>query len=296
MKKTFAVIAILAALAGALNAVPGDKGAAFLTMPQGARPIAMGEAFTAFSGDIYSAHWNPAGLADLGGWAATSSFTPTYLDMYYGYLAGAKAWRKYSLGLALGYFDYGSLDGLDEHARNPNVFTASDLSLSLSFAHRLQRQKLQLGAAARYLGQKIENESAGAMMLDLGAIKKYNRITLGVAARNLGPGTKFVQEASGLPMTFSLGATYYFHDLPLTPALVIEAPLDDAPSVGAGAEYILGGHLALRAGFKTERDAGFISWLRAGFGIRYQGLCVDYAVIPSRDIGFTHTVSLGYEK
>ncbi len=296
MKMIIALMAAAAALASPALSDPGDRAATFLTLPQGARPVAMGEAFTAVSGDIYSVHWNPAGLADLSGWAATASFTPTYLDMYYGYLAGAKSWRKASLGLALSYFDYGDLDGLDEHARNPVSFTASDMALSLGFAYRLQKQKLQLGASARYLSQKIEDESAGAPMLDLGAVKKFSRVTLGAAARNLGPGPKFIQEASGLPVTFSLGATYYFHNLPLTPALAIEAPLDDAPALAAGAEYWFARHLALRIGLRTDRDDGFMSWLRAGFGINYQGIRLDYAVIPSSALGYTHTLSLGYSR
>ncbi|HBE72601.1 MAG TPA: hypothetical protein DDW31_00590 [candidate division Zixibacteria bacterium] len=295
MRKTFALLAATALTHSAFS-VPGDKAAVFLSLPQGARPVAMGEAYTAISGDIYSAHWNPAGMADLGGWVATASFTPTYLDMYYGYLAGAKAWRRTALGLAVSHFNYGELEGLDEHARNPNIFTASDLAVSLGFAYRLQRQKLQLGASARYLSQRIENESAGTVMLDLGAVKKFRQLTLGAAARNLGPGLKFVNETSGLPITFGLGATYYFPNLPLTPALAVEVPMDDALALALGAEYSFARYLSLRAGIKTDRDAGFVSWLRAGFGIRYQALCVDYAVIPSRDIGYTHTVSLGYKK
>jgi hypothetical protein len=200
------------------------------------------------------------------------------------------------LGLAVSHFNYGELEGLDEHARNPNIFTASDLAVSLGFAYRLQRQKLQLGASARYLSQRIENESAGTVMLDLGAVMKFRQLTLGAAARNLGPGLKFVNETSGLPITFGLGATYYFPNLPLTPALAVEVPMDDALALALGAEYSFARYLSLRAGIKTDRDAGFVSWLRAGFGIRYQALCVDYAVIPSRDIGYTHTVSLGYKK
>lgn len=294
MKKIITLMAAAAILASAALTDPGDRAAVFLTLPQGARPVAMGEAFTAVSGDIYSVHWNPAGLADLGGWAATASFAPTYLDMYYGYLAGAKSWRKASLGLALSYFDYGGLDGLDEHARNPASFTASDLAVSLGLAYRLPRQKLQLGISSRYLSQRIEEESAGTVMFDLGAVKKLHRLSLGASARNLGPGPKFVEQASGLPVTFALGATYYFYNLPLVPALSVEIPLDDSPAAAAGIEYSFAKHLSLRAGLKTERDDGFLSWLRAGFGVNYQGIRLDYAVIPSANMGYTHTISLGY--
>ncbi|MGM0567619.1 MAG: hypothetical protein ACQESB_00210 [Elusimicrobiota bacterium] len=42
-----------------------SSAAAFLEMGAGARPLAMGSAFTAVSGDPFSVYWNPAGIARL---------------------------------------------------------------------------------------------------------------------------------------------------------------------------------------------------------------------------------------
>ncbi|MCU0606218.1 MAG: hypothetical protein MUF78_02045 [Candidatus Edwardsbacteria bacterium] len=106
MMKRVSLLLVLAATAAAASAMgPGDKAGVFLTLPQGARPTAMGEAFCAVTGDIYSCHWNPAGLADVGTLTVTASMAPTYLDMYYGYVAGAMAFGRNAVSLALSNFD-----------------------------------------------------------------------------------------------------------------------------------------------------------------------------------------------
>ena len=43
----------------------GTEGAAFLDIPVGAGPAAMGSAYTALANDAYAATWNPAGLGTL---------------------------------------------------------------------------------------------------------------------------------------------------------------------------------------------------------------------------------------
>ncbi|MCU0606219.1 MAG: hypothetical protein MUF78_02050 [Candidatus Edwardsbacteria bacterium] len=134
------------------------------------------------------------------------------------------------------------------------------------------------------------------MMLDLGAVKRFNRLTVGAALRNLGPGMTFHDESAGLPVTASLGATYYLPTLPLVPAAAVELPLDDLPVVSLGAEYTAWSLLALRAGLRTDRDAGWPSWLRFGLGVATRGVAVDYAVIPGQEIGATHMISLSYRR
>ncbi|MDQ7797458.1 MAG: PorV/PorQ family protein [Candidatus Edwardsbacteria bacterium] len=296
MKKIL-IILLLTALNSSLKALtPGDRSGVFMTLPQGARPTAMGEAFCAVTGDIYSSYWNPAGLADLGRMTFSASMAPTYLDMYYGYLAGAMTSGQNAFSLALSHFNYGDMIGLDEHARNQTVFNGSDLGMIAGYARKFPGLKMQAGVNAKLLHESIEQESASSVMFDIGAIKKFQRVTLGSSLRNIGPGLNFHDESGGLPITFSLGATYYFYNTPLVPAVSIDVPLDDAPVLSLGAEYSLGQYLALRAGLKTERDQGFLSWMRFGFGTSIRGISVDYAMIPGKDLGSTHMFSIGYHK
>lgn len=296
MKKII-YISLMLFLASQIMALePGNKSAVFLTLPQGARPTAMGEAYTAISGDIYAGFWNPAGVADLGPMAFTASMAPTYLDMYYGYLAGGMSFGRNGIALSITHFNYGDMVGLDQYARNETVFNGSDLGLAATYARRFVRQKLQLGVSLKLASQSLENESATSVMMDLGAIKKFNRLTMGAAVKNLGPGPKFVNESSDLPVIFSLGGSYYFYDKPLLPVFSIDMPLDDVPSAGLGLEYSLPKYLSLRAGLKTDRDQGFVSMLRFGLGVNVGGISVDYAMIPGDEIGSTHMISIGYRK
>lgn len=296
MKKFIIIFLLAASAASVLAMAPGDKSGIFLTLPQGARPTAMGEAYTAISGDIYSGYWNPAGLADVGKLTATASMAPTYLDMYYGYFAGAMSMGKQAFSLAVSHYDYGDMIGYDEHATIPTTFGGSDIGVSLGYARKFVNQRLQAGVSAKLLREAIEAESATTFMLDFGAIKKFQRITLGAAVRNLGPGLNFHDESGGLPVTFSLGGTYYFYDTPLIPAVSIDVPLDDSPVLSIGAEYTPWQYLSLRTGLKTERDEGFWSWMRFGFGTAISGISVDYAMIPGQDLGATHMFSIGYKK
>ena len=297
MKKILLSVVCIALAANAGLAVnPGDKAGLFLTLPQGGRPTAMGEAFTGITGDIYCGQWNPAGLADLSSLAMTASLAPTYLDMSYGYLSAALPFRRNVLGLAISYFNYGDLQGWDQNGLNTATFSASDLGLALLYARSFPGYKMALGGGLKLLRESIENESAAAVMLDAGATKRIKRFTLGFSLKNLGSGLKVNSESSGLPITLSLGGTYYFIDLPMVPALSVDVPLDGHPVVSLGAEYALVKYLSLRAGMRTERDQGFVSWLRGGFGVNHKGFGIDYAMIPGNELGYTHVVTIGYHK
>src|SRR5690349_25173911 len=50
-----------------LNASSGTEGAAFLDIPVGAGPAALGSAYTALANNAYAPVWNPAGLGALSG-------------------------------------------------------------------------------------------------------------------------------------------------------------------------------------------------------------------------------------
>src|ERR1041385_6463516 len=50
-----------------LHAFTGTEGASFLELPVGARPAAMGQAYSMLAEDAYAPTWNPAGLSFLDG-------------------------------------------------------------------------------------------------------------------------------------------------------------------------------------------------------------------------------------
>src|SRR5258708_18728116 len=65
-----AAISLLSGLCLMLSPLPiyassGTEGAAFLDIPVGAAPAAMGAAYTALANDAYAPTWNPGGLGLL---------------------------------------------------------------------------------------------------------------------------------------------------------------------------------------------------------------------------------------
>jgi hypothetical protein len=52
--------------------------------------------------------------------------------------------------------------------------------------------------------------------------------------------------------------------------------------------------LAIRAGYRTGSDYDGFSGLRAGLGITWHGIGIDYAYAPYGKLGAAHRVALSY--
>src|ERR1700759_3297893 len=73
------VSVLMISLPMALHASPGTEGAAFLDIPTGAGPAALGSAYTALATDAYAPIYNPAGLGFLSGTQVAAQHL-SYLD------------------------------------------------------------------------------------------------------------------------------------------------------------------------------------------------------------------------
>src|SRR5205807_10389423 len=65
----------------------GTEGAAFLNIPVGAGPAALGSAYTALATDAYAPTWNPAGLGRLSGNELAAQHLSYLESMNYEYLS-----------------------------------------------------------------------------------------------------------------------------------------------------------------------------------------------------------------
>jgi hypothetical protein len=70
-----------------LPASSGTEGAAFLDIPVGAAPAALGSAYTALANDAYAPVWNPAGLGFLAGTQVAAQHLSYLESMHYEYLS-----------------------------------------------------------------------------------------------------------------------------------------------------------------------------------------------------------------
>ncbi len=296
---------------------PGTTGANFLKIGVGARPIGMGEAFTAVSGDIYSIYWNPAGLIGIRHPEMTFMYNSHFQDItqqFGAYVLPIRKKRKGSLrntdmttervfGWAFNYLSMKDIDGYDAGGNAIANVKAYDVAGILSYTESLS-ERISLGSNLKFVSQKLWEEGSRSYALDLGLLYKRNigksrlksdSLNLGLCVQNLGTKVKFIQEEGSLPLTMRLGVAYLktIYGEPLTISLDGIMPNDNDFYIGMGAEYWIRDLIGLRLGYRTGEDLG--SGLRMGIGLNASVLSVDYAFVPYGELGNTHRINLNFK-
>lgn len=288
----------------------GTVAATFLEIPVGASAVAMGNAFVSLANDATSLYWNPAGSA----WLARSEV----LAMHTSWIADT---RFDFAALVLPLEDFGTLGatftslGMDDMkvttVEKPEgtgeYFSAGDLALGVSYAHRLT-DRFTIGINAKYIQQRIWHESATAFAIDVGTIFRTDIIggmTIGATLSNFGtpmkmsgidarqfgmldpskPGTnsqipqQIEMDSWDLPLLFQIGISaspLKTDNYRLTVATDALHPNDDYESVDLGAEFAFQEMLFVRGGFQSlfkggqkpfGRDPNEPGGLSFGFGV-----------------------------
>jgi hypothetical protein len=278
----------------------GTTGAQFLRLGAGARPVAMGGAYTAVADDVNGPQYNAAGIA----WAKHKEAIASYIDYlegisysYIGYIHPLK--NGSALGLALAYLDSGSIDQTDLAGSTIGAFSSTQSLLLLTYA-RTVGSKMSWGTNLKVFQQKIEEEKANGYALDFGAMYRFwPRLTFGVSVQNLGPGVKFVQEKDPLPLTVKAGAAYIFVEdvLTLSTDAKYQPKENSKVSENVGLEYWVNQNLALRVGYDTANisDIENFNGITAGLGFQVSGFNLHYAWMPYGILGDTHRISVGFK-
>jgi tetratricopeptide (TPR) repeat protein len=263
-----------------------SSGVEFLKLGAGARPLAMGDAYTGLADDASALFYNPAGLANLN--------FPEVMTMYNKYLvdsmqqaAGIVYPTRFGI-LAVGYsgFNSGDIQGYDQNGTATSVFTTGSSCLSLSLGRKIN-PSLSFGLSLKQVSEKLEASSASAVAADAGLFYRVSpNVTAGLAALNLGSGLKFINDNTPFPTAYRGGVAYssrvYEDEVNLTGDLVSYA---DGTKMNFGAEYIFRNLLALRAGLSGNS-------LRAGIGVAANLFSLDYAYLGHQDLGAAHQVSI----
>jgi len=279
----------------------GTTGFGFLKVGVGARPAALGGAFAAASGDLESSHWNPAGLWGISQRSATLSVSRYLVDTQAGFLSAAFPSEKQVWALSMNYFSYGSLTRTNSEGVEEGSFSPFDLAAYLSVARPLWKPWLKVGANLKAIYSRIDEYSADAYALDLGAqfSGPFKGMSLGASLTNLG----FVRSGyagsfkDALPVTMRLGLAHRPAHTPL-PLLVVAdlaLPNDADPYFSFGTEISVGHGLYLRPGYSTQQtgaEGDAPLGLSAGAGLALQGYRLDYAFNSYEDLGEVHRVAL----
>jgi len=185
----------------------GVRAAEFLTIPVGARGIALGSSYSAIADDISSIWWNPAGLGFLEQKEVMLTVVDYTLDLTYSY--GAVAVPVFDGQIVLGGF-FGYLDIPDMEITTFNSpggtgrsFNAYDFQMGGSLAYNFSDRFIG-GINLKYVHQDVFNNVGGsAFAIDVGAIYHTQLMDRGFkfafSAQNLGTnitmrGTNLIRE------------------------------------------------------------------------------------------------------
>ncbi len=271
--------------------------ASFLDIGVGARALGMGGAYTALADDANSLYWNPSGLAKLDNREFTASHAELFESTRLDFLAYAHPTSQGTFAAGLTYLSQNKIDGRDNLGRRTAGFDASDAALSLGYARKLEMA--DLGATFKYLRSHIGSSEAQGAAVDLGAKRAFDRVSVGAALRNLGPGLKFQDQRNDLPLRLAVGAAYKFAGGHAAAGELVNGPRGAGTNGSVGGEFQAVKNLYLRAGYTTQTaitgGSGFDAarGLTMGLGLRNERWSLDYAVLPTGELGRSHRFSFG---
>lgn len=278
----------------------GKTGATFLKISPGARPAGMGGAYTALTGDLNCLYYNPAGIGVISRPQIGAMHTEWISDIRYDFAAGVFNVREGVIGISATLLTMGEMEGRGANREETEDFTATDFAVQLSYAKSLSNSNL-LGGSLKFIRQKIEDETANGIAVDIGLQRKItDSLNFGVTVRNLGPKMKFIQEGYNLPLTLGIGTGLTIGGVTLALDANYEI-IDENLKLSFGTEYLPIQFLALRGGyFLTAIHNTAISdnelfepknGLGGGIGINVLNYNLDYAVVPYSDLGTTQRIS-----
>ncbi len=253
--------------AAAADSSAGTAGVVFLETEQGARGIGMGGAYTAAVDDGSSIWWNPAGLARQRASEADFSHTALIEGINTEYLSFSRPLSSLhgGLGASLTYLSVPPIDSFDASKNSLGKVNANGYAGTLGYGLMVSSE-ITVGAAVKFVGQKLADESASGVAGDIGAQYRSNGFGLGLVVQNLGPSIKLGSVSSPLPRTIR-GGGYYAPFGNLLVAAEEEGPIDAKPRFHVGSELRLAGFFALRGGFQQTPDHGTGAGFTVGFGL-----------------------------
>ena len=215
---------------GVALAGPGRTGAQILNLGGGARARALGDAFSAMSGDVTTSLWNPSGLADMpdskfrsGRKAAQASMFYTDYSapfgeagegLYYTFISGAMPLGDVgTIGATLQMQGQGTIAvTTDSPAILREESLGTNFALTFSYADRIT-ESLSAGINGKMIRMVLGRENGSSYAVDMGMqyLVPFDPIptTLGVAIQNIGPGISFIDEnqADPLPRFLRIGTS-----------------------------------------------------------------------------------------
>jgi hypothetical protein len=285
---------------GRSEASSGTEGAAFLDIPVGAGPAALGSAYTALAEDAYAPTWNSAGLGFVEGTELAGQHLSYLESIHYEYLsvvhplAGSReaGANHKGLGFSAQYLASGDIPETDVNGNSIGDFQSHYGAYNLAYGQTLG-EKAAIGVTGKWINAKIDDVSANAYAVDFGSMYKMtNRLTLAATVLNIGTKLKFLSEGDDLPLAFRAGAAFR-----LTKQVTLSSE-GVYRKTGLGSVHFGGAWrpldaISLRVGYRTDTLKGLspLAGFSTGIGIHLWGQEISYAWVPYGELGNTQYFS-----
>jgi len=262
---------------------PGTTGFTFLKLGVGARPVGMGEAFTAISDDGNALFWNPAGLA-VGDFHTTLMAMSLYREV--SYLSGATLiplGKRFGTGIGCSFLSTQDIRR-NEGGEEIGSFPISDLALLAGIAAK-PYEYLSFGGSLKLIHSRLDIYTTTSPLIDLGILwSPISYLYLGSSLLHLGPPRRFIERWEYPPTNLRAGVAFKFplyrNQLCLASDLSIYP--DGVPTLSLGGELRIEipkeikreGELpsifTIRGGYKSGYHLGIWSGLSFSIGYEYQ--------------------------
>ncbi|MDD5688237.1 MAG: PorV/PorQ family protein [Elusimicrobia bacterium] len=287
-----------------LEAGAGTTAMQFLKVGIGAKQEGMGGAQVAVAEDVNSVYWNPAGLGSVSATELSFMHLSLYEGINYEYLAiGHPVNESSTIGLQIMYLNYGSMDktledvnGAYDAVGSVGTFGAKDIGGAISYGKQVD-DTINVGGSLKMVNQKIDTNNASGFGLDLGVeyVPVKGGIQLGLAIQNIGGKVGSSSMPSNIKAGLGKKLSAFEGENNLTVAADVNYRLDNTGiKENIGMELMIAEMIGIRAGYKIGYDEETYT-LGGGFKINGESSTfnIDYAFVPTKDLGDTHRISLG---
>ena len=316
MRGKLIIIGLLAAVSIATAQTKvGTTAAPFLGIAVGARPLGMGGAYTAVSGDAASLYWNPAAISRMKQSEAMLVHTKWLAAMNFNFAGFAFPLEKGAMGVSVTMLDAGEMEQTTEEMQEGTglTFSAYDVAGAVTYGFPLT-DRFYLGFTGKFIYQSIWNETASGVAMDVGTLYEtpLKNLWLGMSISNFGTDMKLTGKdlyhyydpdvtRSGnndkilstietdswpLPLNVRLGVAYERPIINeknnLLVAIDLQHPNDNTESVNFGGEWEWNKQVAVRCGYKSLFQQDSEEGITAGLGLK----------LPFAGISWPNSISL----
>ncbi|MFA6472194.1 MAG: PorV/PorQ family protein [Candidatus Latescibacterota bacterium] len=291
-------------LGRSINDGIGTTGFVWLKAVSDAEVSAAGECIAARDGTAGILVHPAAIVTGLTHGTAKMSYVSHFVDTQYGTIGYANKIKDHYMGFRITYVNYGDFIATNSTGDRMGSFTAGDMGISFNMGKQA-REDLKVGATVSYLTSKIQDFTAQAATIDLGAIytPPFEGLTVGAMLMNVGKvfNGYSSEYTDKLPIYLTVGLRKTLQHSPFSLLADVTFPNDSDISYAFGIEANINDRFFLFGGTRSRSDVDLLSQksktnfsgIRTiGFGLNLDRYRFSYAYCPNNDLDNVHKITM----